>query len=123
MSHAIRCRELLKGTAQPILDVTPFKLPVVIESTELYRSGREHFVRSISKDGAVGIAVTNSRANYFYPNFYQRVAPCFVGKDARDLESLIDGVYRYQSNYKLSGLALWCCVVWIEFSLLDPWGR
>jgi L-alanine-DL-glutamate epimerase-like enolase superfamily enzyme len=51
------------------------------------------------------------------------VIPYFVGKDARDLESLIDGVYVYRSNYKLSGLALWCCVAWVEFSILDLLGR
>jgi L-alanine-DL-glutamate epimerase-like enolase superfamily enzyme len=46
-----------------------------------------------------------------------------VGKDARDLEALIDGVYVFRSNYKLAGLPLWCCVSWVEFSLLDLLGK
>jgi L-alanine-DL-glutamate epimerase-like enolase superfamily enzyme len=53
----------------------------------------------------------------------QLVIPYFIGKDARDLDSLIDGVYVYRSNYKLSGLALWCCVAWVEFSVLDLLGK
>jgi L-alanine-DL-glutamate epimerase-like enolase superfamily enzyme len=29
----------------------------------------------------------------------------------------------YNSNYKLSGVAFWCCVAWIEFSILDLLGK
>ncbi|MFH1070812.1 MAG: mandelate racemase/muconate lactonizing enzyme family protein, partial [Candidatus Glassbacteria bacterium] len=47
----------------------------------------------------------------------------FIGRDARELEALIDGVYVHESNYKLSSPALWCCVAWIEFSLLDLLGK
>jgi L-alanine-DL-glutamate epimerase-like enolase superfamily enzyme len=36
---------------------------------------------------------------------------------------LIDGVYRYESNYKLSGIAFWSCVAWVEFSILDLLGK
>ena len=59
----------------------------------------------------------------FHPIFNRRVAPYFIVKDARDLESLMHGVYRHRSNYKLKGLALWCPVAWIEFALLDMLGR
>ena len=49
-----------QAAARPVLDVTPFKDPVVIESIELLRKGKEHFVRVRSKDGAEGISVDES---------------------------------------------------------------
>lgn len=98
-------------------------VPVTLESIELLRIGRTHLVRCRSTDGAVGTAVTTERIAYLYPILTERVAPFFVGKDARDLEQLIDEVYTYKSNYKLAGLPLWCCVAWVEFSLLDLLGQ
>lgn len=97
--------------------------PVRIASLEMLRNGKTHLIRARSADGAVGLAVANSRAEYLYPVFTRRVAPYFVGKDARDLETLLDGVYAHASNYKLAGLALWCCVGWAEFAVLDLLGR
>ncbi len=115
--------QLDKAAAAPVLKIPSIKSPVKIASIELLRSRRNYFVRTRSTDGAVGVAVTNSRAAYLYPILQQLVIPYFIGKDARDLESLIDGVYVYRSNYKLSGVALWCCVAWVEFSLLDLLGK
>jgi L-alanine-DL-glutamate epimerase-like enolase superfamily enzyme len=111
--------QLDKAAAAPVLKISSIKSPVKIASIELLRGGKNHFVRTRSADGAVGVAVTNSRAGYLYPILQKLVIPYFIGKDARNLESLIDGVYVYRSNYKLSGVALWCCVAWVEFSLLD----
>ena len=42
--------KLLRAASKPVLDVTPLKSPVVIESIELLRKGKEHFVRVRSKD-------------------------------------------------------------------------
>jgi len=111
--------QLDQAAAAPILNVDSIRSPVKIKSIELMQSGKYTFIRTRSKDGAEGIAVTNSRAGYLYPLLKELIIPCFIDKDARDLESLIDGVYVYRSNYKLSGLALWNCVAWVEFSLLD----
>lgn len=97
--------------------------PVVIDSVELLRRGDEAVVRCRSKDGAEGLAVTTRRIHDLYPILTQRVAPYFVGRDARDLSGLIDGVYRHRSNYKLVGLPLWCCVAWVEFSVIDMLGQ
>jgi len=58
-----------------------------------------------------------------HPILNRLVIPFFVGKDARDLEEHLFGVYRYQSNYKLQGLALWCPVALVEFAILDLLGR
>jgi len=115
--------QLDKAAATPVLKAESITSPVKIASVELLRDENNFFVRTRSTDGAVGVAITNSRAAYLYPILQQLVIPYFVGKDARDLDSLVDGVYVYRSNYKLMGVALWCCVAWVEFSLLDMLGR
>jgi L-alanine-DL-glutamate epimerase-like enolase superfamily enzyme len=51
------------------------------------------------------------------------VAPFFVGKDARDLEALVDGVYLANSNYKWQGLPFWVPVASVEFAILDLLGK
>jgi L-alanine-DL-glutamate epimerase-like enolase superfamily enzyme len=115
--------QLDKVAAAPVLKVASITSPVKIESIELLRDKNNFFVRTRSTDGEVGVSITNSRAAYLYPILKQLVIPYFIGKDARDLDSLVDGVYVYRSNYKLMGVALWCCVAWVEFSLLDLLGR
>ena len=115
--------QLDKTAAAPVLKIPSVKSPVKIASIELLRDRRNYFVRTRSTDGAVGVAVTNGRAAYLHPILQQLVIPYFIGKDARDLELLIDGVYVHRSNYKLSGVALWCCVAWVEFSILDLLGK
>jgi len=94
--------------------------PVVIESIELLRNGSDYFVRTRSADGAIGIIGTKQIAD-FIPIFQNLVAPHFIRKDARDIESLVDSVYH--ANYKLAGLAFWCPVAYIEQSLLDMLGK
>jgi len=119
----ITIERLDKAAAAPVLKLDGLDDPVKVASVELLRGKGAIFVRARSADGAEGLAVTNGRAEYFHPIFQKLVAPYFVGKDARQLESLLDGVYRHRSNYKLSGLALWCCVAWVEMSLLDMLGK
>ena len=80
-------------------------------------------VRTRSKDGVEGISVTGSKIKYLYPMLIQQVFPFFIGKDARDLEALIDGVYVYDSNYNMQGLPFRVCVAWMEFSVLDLLGK
>jgi L-alanine-DL-glutamate epimerase-like enolase superfamily enzyme len=46
-----------------------------------------------------------------------------VGKDARDLDALIDGVYVADSNYKWQGLPFWASVASVELAVLDLLGR
>jgi L-alanine-DL-glutamate epimerase-like enolase superfamily enzyme len=53
----------------------------------------------------------------------QRVIPFFLGKDARDLESLVEEVFLTGSNYKYGGLAFWCCVGYVEIALFDLLAR
>lgn len=94
--------------------------PVKIASVELLRSGSVYFVRTRSTDGAVGIARTKQVEDYV-PILLRRVAPFFIGKDARDLESLVDEVYI--KNYKMAGQPFWAPVAFVEQSLFDLLGK
>jgi L-alanine-DL-glutamate epimerase-like enolase superfamily enzyme len=94
--------------------------PVRISSIELLRNGSHYFMRSRSSDGAVGIAETK-QVEDFIPILLRRVVPHFLGKDARDLESLVDDVYI--ANYKMAGQAFWCPVAYVEQSLFDLLGK
>lgn len=119
----ISIAELEAAAHSNVLNVSGIPSPVIIESMELLFNNGLYFLRSRSKDGSEGIAVASDRAEYLHPLLKQLIIPYFLGKDARDLETLLDGVYVYESNYKLSGLALWCCISWVEASLLDMLGR
>ena len=119
----VTLEDLEKAASRPVLNLDGLNSPIIIRSLELLRAKNEFFVRVRSKDGAEGVAVTNSRAEYLHPIFNRLVKPYFIGKDARELEEHLFEVYRYRSNYKLQGLALWCPVAWIEFAILDMIGR
>jgi L-alanine-DL-glutamate epimerase-like enolase superfamily enzyme len=114
---------LEKAAARPVLDTKLFRSPVLIESIELLRKGKDHFVLVRSKDGALGISVDDGRMNILSPILHKQVIPYFIGKDARDLEEHLFGVYRHDSNYKLQGLAFWVPVALVEFAILDLLGR
>ena len=109
---------------QPVLKRQLFPTPVIIDTLELLRLDDNFLCRVRSKDGAEGIsAANNSQQRSLYPIHAIRLQPFFIGKDARDLESLLEEVYVYQSNYKLQSLALWVPLATIEFAILDMLGR
>jgi L-alanine-DL-glutamate epimerase-like enolase superfamily enzyme len=109
---------------KPVLKGELFKTPVIIESLELLRFKDSFLCRVRSKDGMAGISVANNdQMKSLYPVFMNRLRPFFIGKDARNLESLIDQVYVYQSNYKMQSLALWVPLATIEFAILDLLGQ
>lgn len=109
---------------KPVLHLpTTLASPIRIAAVDVLKVGGNHFIRTRSADGATGVAMANSRIAYLMGILQQRVIPYFIGKDARDLERLIEGVYVHQSNYKLGGLAFWNCAGWVEFSLFDLLGR
>ena len=115
-------KSLRQATDRPVLNLRGLNAPVIIESIRLLRRGGEYLVHVRSKDGAEGVSVTNGRT-YLHAILKELALPYFLGKDARDLERHLFGVYRYRDNYKLQGLALWCPVAWVEFALLDMLGR
>jgi L-alanine-DL-glutamate epimerase-like enolase superfamily enzyme len=101
-----------------------FPDPVIIETLELLRFNDNFICRVRSTGGAEGIAVGNNMQMVsLYPVFTGRLQPFFPGKDARDLEKILDEVYVYQSNYKLQSLALWVPLATIEFAILDMLGK
>ncbi len=117
--------ELLDAAAaRPVLKREYFSTPVIIDSIELLRYQKHYLCRICSKDGAVGYSVShNMHFIYFYPLLLHKIAPFFIGKDVRDLDSLIDKVYLHNSNYKLQGLAFWIPLATVEFAILDLLGR
>jgi L-alanine-DL-glutamate epimerase-like enolase superfamily enzyme len=116
--------ELDRAAAAPVLKLAGLTSPVVIDSIRFLKKGNDYLVHVRSKDGAEGVSLTNPpREKYLGPMLRQLVIPFYVGKDARDLENLLWGLYRYQSNYKLYGLALWSVQAWVEFAILDMLGR
>jgi L-alanine-DL-glutamate epimerase-like enolase superfamily enzyme len=115
--------ELDRVTAVPVLKLAGLTSPVVIDSVRLLKKGKEYLVHVRSKDGAEGVSLTNPRPEYLSPILNQLVIPFLIGKDARDLENLLWELYRWQSNYKLYGLAFWSPQAWVEFAVLDMLGR
>jgi L-alanine-DL-glutamate epimerase-like enolase superfamily enzyme len=122
LSAAAREEErFLREYEKPVFDLPgQVKEPVRIASIEMLKRGSSYFVRTRSTSGATGLVMTKQVAD-FLPIFQNLVAPHFIGRDARELESLVDTVHR--ANYKLAGLALWCPVAYVEQSALDLLGR
>ncbi|MBV6433481.1 MAG: D-galactarolactone cycloisomerase [Bryobacteraceae bacterium] len=106
---------------QPLFHLhSQFKTPVKIVSIEYLRKGKTGFVRSVSADGAIGLVRTKEIED-FIPILLHRIIPAFTGKDARDLETLIDDVY--VKHYKLAGQPFWSPAAAVEHSILDMLGR
>jgi L-alanine-DL-glutamate epimerase-like enolase superfamily enzyme len=112
--------ELIQILEAPVLDLERTKVPVVIESIELLREGSLFLLRTRSKEGLEVITLPHqSKMATLYPILIKNVIPAFVGRDARDLETLLWDAYRHADNYKLQGLALWVCVAAVEMALLE----
>lgn len=120
---AERYAKLDQVLAQPVLKRELFTSPVIIETLELFRSGDGFLCRVRSRDGAVGISVGHSEMRSLFPIFLHKLRPFFLGKDARDLDLLLDKVLVYAFNFRLGGLALGTPLASIEFAVLDMLGR
>jgi len=99
-----------------------FAHPLKISAIDLLQSGNRYFLRTRTSDGAEGLVLTKNMEDYI-PILLRRVIPHFLGKDARDLEKLVDEVYVVDSNYKMAGQAFWCPVAYVEQSLFDLMGK
>ena len=116
--------KLEQAMTAPVLKTEFFKTAVNIAAIELLKNGKNYIVRVRSTDGAEGIGgAHDSVMATTYPIFLKRVAPFFIGKDARELETLIHEVYLHDSNYKWQGLPFWVCVASLEVALLDLLGK
>jgi L-alanine-DL-glutamate epimerase-like enolase superfamily enzyme len=116
--------QIEQALAKPLLRRELWPQPVTIASVDVLKGGDNFLVRARSRDGATGLAVGHPDVlETTWPILTRRIAPFFVGKDARDLESLIDGVYLSSSNYKWQGLPFWVPVASLEFAILDLLGH
>lgn len=116
--------KLLEVAARPILKLARLDQAVTIRSVEPLKNGSTYLTRVRTNEGDEGLAVANgSRMRELYPVFLRRVAPFFVGKDARQLESLLIELYRNRSNYKLQGIGLWAPQAAAEMAILDLLGK
>jgi L-alanine-DL-glutamate epimerase-like enolase superfamily enzyme len=113
--------EILKN---PIFKREYFPSPVIIDTLELLRYKNSFLCRVRSRDGAEGFSVGHSgQLRSLYPVFTNLLHPFFIGKDARDLDLLLEKVYIYNLNFRLSGMALGVPLATIEFAILDMMGR
>ncbi|MGC4048908.1 MAG: mandelate racemase/muconate lactonizing enzyme family protein [Paludibaculum sp.] len=108
---------------QPVLKKQYFTTPVIIESVELLHLDGAYLCRVRSKDGAEGISVAHSTMNRLFPIFLKDVAPFFVGKDARELDLILEKVFIFGFNFRFSGLALGLPLATVEFAVLEMLGR
>jgi len=97
--------------------------PVIVKSIDVFRYSGTYLIRTTSECGATGIAVCNSRMRYLYPMAKGLVIPFFIGRDARELETLVNQVYIHGNNYKYQGTPFWNCVAYVEAVLFDLLGQ
>jgi L-alanine-DL-glutamate epimerase-like enolase superfamily enzyme len=108
---------------QPVLERELFPSPIVIESLELLRYGDSFLCRVRSRDGAEGLAVGHAGLEALHPIFVHNLQPFFLGKDARDLDLLLEKVFVYSFNFRYSGISIGTPLATIEHSILDLLGR
>ena len=120
---ASRYAQLDEILRQPVLKRELFSTPVIIQSLELLRYKDTFLCRVRSRDGAEGISVAHSSINGLYPIFLLNLKPFFLGKDARELDLLMEKVFIYKFNFRLNGMAIGIPLATIEFAILDMLGK
>ncbi len=118
-----RYRQLGAVLQQPVLKKQHFRTPVVIETVELLRLDNSFLCRVRSRDGAEGISVAHSGMSTLFPIFLRNLQPFFPGKDARELDLILEKVYIYNFNFRYGGISLGLPLATIEFAILDMLGR
>lgn len=107
---------------KPVLKREFFPKPVIIETLELLIDRNNTICRVRSKDGAEGISIGHpfiSKSSY--PMFLHHLQGHFLGKDARDLDTLIFNAA--ERNVKKQGVPLCVQIATIEFAILDMLGN
>ena len=119
-ARQVKLQEILR---QPVLKKELFASPVIIKSLELLRWQNSFLCRVRSSDGAEGISVAHSGMSTLYPIFLRNLQPFFLGKDARELDRILEKVYIYGFNFRYNGISLGLPLATIEFAILDMLGR
>lgn len=116
--------ELGRVAARPVLRLNGLNAPVTIDSIRLLKKDGGYFVHVRSKEGAEGLSLPQTgRPETLAPILKDLVIPFFLGRDARGLENDLWELYRWKSNYKMYGIALWSPQAWVECAILDMLGR
>ena len=102
---------------QPVLKKQLFAKPVIIETVELLRLDNRFLCRVRSRDGAEGISVAHSGMRTLFPIFLENLQPFFLGKDARELDLILERIFVYDFNFRQSGISLGIPLATIEFEL------
>jgi L-alanine-DL-glutamate epimerase-like enolase superfamily enzyme len=118
-----RQARLVEILRQPVLKKELFTSPVIIESVELLRRENSFLCRVRSTDGAEGISVAHSAIRQLYPIFLETLQAFFLGKDARELDLILERIYIYNLNFRYGGMALGLPLATLEFAILDMLGR
>lgn len=107
----------------------PFKLnhqfpyPVILKSIELLRFDGQFILRVTDQNGISGATLCNQRIPNLVSLLHGLVIPNLIGKDARDIEALLDQVYVVNSNYKYAGMPFWNSVGHVEVAIFDLLGQ
>jgi len=119
-----RAVDLARLMTAPVLRRELLTSPVRIETIELIDAGSDFLIRVRSTDGAIGMGVGHRDVlELTWPILVRKVAPFFIKKDARDLETLLGELYIAASNYKWQGLPFWVPVASVEIAILDLLGK
>src|SRR5689334_14063775 len=108
---------------RPVLKRDLFPDPVIIETVELLRYKDDFLCRVRSRDGAEGLSVGHSGLKALFPLFQYNLQPFFIGKDARDLDLLLEKVFIYGFNFRYNGISIGTPLATVEFAILDMLGR
>lgn len=117
-------RENGKTYPSSILDIqSVIKFPIIIQKIEILESVGNRFIVVTSKDGIQGITVLNFRMEYLLPILQGMIQPFFIGKDARDIEKILDTIAHDRAVYKYSGIPLFNCIGQVEIAVMDLLGK
>ena len=118
-----RFNKLDRVLKQPIFKKVLFSTPVIIKTLELLEYNNSYLCRVRSEDGAEGISVAHPTMNMLFPVFIRSLRSFFIGQDARELDLIMEKVFRYNLNFRLNGLAIGIPLATIEFAILDMMGK
>ena len=115
----VSAKELARIMEEKVVDTSRITKPIIIKSAALILNNEGYFLRVRGAGGEEGIAPCSERAEYLHLLLRQKIIPYILGKDARDLEKLFLDAFVSDINYKIQGLAWWCCIAWVESAILD----
>lgn len=120
-TNGISYSDLDEILSKPVLKKEYFTDPVIIEKMELLKYNDSVLCRAVSSDGVEGYSAYNDLYTSLYGVFLKRVQPLFVGKNAVELEQILEDVWF--NSYKMQGLALYLPTSAAELAVLDMLGK